>query len=153
MDTMSNPLNTLNSLIETLKDGQEGFKAAAADVENSELKTLFSHYSLQRSAFVGELQTLAHSLGESDPPNSGSVAGALHRGWMDIKSAIASRDEHAILAECERGEDYALAAYKEALQQPGLPMNIVDTLRTQAIEVKSVHDHVRKMRDALAPVS
>ncbi|GEP43908.1 ferritin-like domain-containing protein [Brevifollis gellanilyticus] len=150
---MATPLSTLNKLIEILKDGQNGFQAAAADVDNSELKTLFSQYSLQRSTFAGELQALAQSLGESDPPNSGSVAAALHRGWMDIKAAIASKDEHAILAECERGEDFAVAAYKEALEQPGLPMNIVDTIRTQAAQVKSVHDHVRKMRDALAPVS
>jgi uncharacterized protein (TIGR02284 family) len=150
---MATPLTTLNKLIEILKDGQKGFQAAAADVDNSELKTLFSQYSLQRSTFAGELQALAQSLGESDPPDSGSVAAALHRGWMDIKAAIASKDEHAILAECERGEDFAVAAYKEALEQPGLPMNVVDTLRTQAAQVKSVHDHVKKMRDALAPVS
>ncbi|MES2597298.1 MAG: PA2169 family four-helix-bundle protein [Verrucomicrobiota bacterium] len=150
---MSDTLKTLHNLIEILTDGQEGFRAAATDVDNHELKTLFSQYSLQRAAFAGELKSLAQGLGESDPPDGGSIAGALHRGWMDIKAAVVSRDEHAILAECERGEDYAVAAYKEALEQPGLPMNITDTLRTQFAQVKSTHDHVRKMRDALAPIS
>ena len=150
---MTNTIDTLNDLIETLKDGQEGFRAASADVESSDLKQLFSQYSLQRSSFAGELQALAHSFGESTPTTTGSVAGALHRGWMDLKAAIVSRDEHAILAECERGEDYALAAYQKALALPGVPMNVVDTLRTQAIDVKAVHDHIRTLRDALAPTT
>jgi uncharacterized protein (TIGR02284 family) len=150
---MKSTLQTLNHLIETLKDGQNGFHTAAADVTSSDLKQLFNQYSLQRSAFAGELQALAHSLGDDTPTDSGSLAGALHRGWMDIKAAVATRDDHAILAECERGEDHAVAAYKEALEQPGLPINILDTLRTQAIEVKAAHDHVRNLRDALAAAS
>ena len=35
----------IDNLIETLKDGQEGFKQAAESVRNSALKTLFSDYS------------------------------------------------------------------------------------------------------------
>jgi uncharacterized protein (TIGR02284 family) len=147
---MKNPIQTLNHLIEILKDGQDGFRAASEDVTTPNLKRLFSEYSLQRSSFAGELQTLAHSLGEHTPTDSGSLAGALHRGWMDLKAAIATRDEHAILVECERGEDHAVAAYEEALELPGLPMNIVDTLRSQYSEVQAVHDHARKLRDALA---
>ena len=149
---MKTSIETLNHLIEILKDGQEGFRAASADVESSDLKQLFSQYSLQRSSFVGELQALAHSLGEPSPTTTGSVAGALHRGWMDLKAAIASRDEYAILTECERGEEYAVAAYEDALALPGLPMNLIDTLRTQSIEVKAVHDHVHSLRAAVAPV-
>ena len=60
---MSNTTSILNDLIETLKDGQQGFREAAEDVQSHDLKTLFSEYSLQRSQFAGELQSLAHSLG------------------------------------------------------------------------------------------
>ena len=59
---MSNTTSILNDLIETLKDGQQGFREAAEDVQSHDLKTLFSEYSLQRSRFAGELQNLAHSL-------------------------------------------------------------------------------------------
>ncbi|MBA3762286.1 MAG: DUF2383 domain-containing protein, partial [Chthoniobacterales bacterium] len=33
-------ISTLNSLIETLKDGQEGFRQASEAVEDSQLKSL-----------------------------------------------------------------------------------------------------------------
>ena len=147
---MSNTTSILNELIETLKDGQEGYRAAAADVESSNLKSLFSEYSLQRSKFAGELQALAHSLGEQNPETSGSVAGAIHRGWIDLKAALSSKDEHAILAECERGEDSAVAAYKDALEEKELPSNVIETLRAQAADVKAAHDRVRNLRDSLA---
>ena len=49
----------LNNLIETLKDGQEGFKQAAESVSNPALKSLFSDYSEQRSRFATALQSEA----------------------------------------------------------------------------------------------
>ena len=59
-------ISTVNDLIETLKDGQEGFRQAAEAVNDSQLKTLFSEYSLQRSRFAGELQNEVINLGESN---------------------------------------------------------------------------------------
>ncbi len=147
---MSNA-STLNDVIETLKDGQEGFRLAAADVNSPELKSLFSEYSLQRSGFAGELQTLAREVGEKDPADSGSVAGALHRGWINIKAALVSKDEHAILSECERGEDVAVAAYRKALEEPDLSQNVASVLQKQFAEVKAAHDNVRNLRDASKP--
>ena len=70
-------ISTLNDLIETCRDGQNGFQTAADGVKNPELKQLFNSYSRQRASFVGELQDEVRRLG-SDPENSGSVAGALH---------------------------------------------------------------------------
>lgn len=146
--TVMSTTSTLNNVIETLKDGQAGFQAAAADVTSSDLKSLFSEYSLQRSKFAGELQALAHSLGEKDPADSGSVAGALHRGWIDLKAALVSKDEHAVLSECERGEDVAVAAYRKAFEQEDLPSNVRSTLEAQFAEVKATHDHIKALRDS-----
>lgn len=147
---MTKTTSTLNDLIETLKDGQEGFRAAAQDVESAELRTLFNEYSLQRSKFAGELQALAHSLGEHDPEESGSMAGAVHRGWINLKAALSSKDAHAILAECERGEDSAVAEYREALESGNLPANVVGTVRAQFSAIQAAHDRVRDLRDSLA---
>src|SRR5688572_31469331 len=97
-------ISTLNGLIEICKDGQDGFKTAAEGVERSELKTLFYEFSQQRATFAGELQNEVRRLG-GDPEKSGSVAASLHRGWIDIKSAVTGKDDNAVIAECERGED------------------------------------------------
>ncbi|MEO7318692.1 MAG: PA2169 family four-helix-bundle protein, partial [Chthoniobacteraceae bacterium] len=85
---------------------------------------------------------------ESKPETAGSVSGALHRGWIDLKAALTSKDEHAILAECERGEDSAVAHYTEALADEGLPGHVTATLQTQYKAVKAAHDRVRDLRDS-----
>jgi len=139
-------ISTLNGLIETCKDGQNGFKEAAEGVDRSDLKSLFYEFSQQRSQFAGELQSLVQSLG-GDPENSGSVAAALHRGWINIKSAVTGKDEGAILNECERGEDSAKNAYKNALEE-ALPANIMETVQTQYVAVQAAHDRVKSLRDA-----
>jgi uncharacterized protein (TIGR02284 family) len=146
--TISNDdvISTLNGLIETCKDGQEGFKQAAEGILNSQLKARFYEYSQQRSQFTGELQTLVRELG-GDPDNSGSVAGSLHRSWIDIKSIVTGQDEGAILNEAERGEDYAKSAYQKALEQ-NLPANVYSVINNQYGAIKEAHNQVRAWRDA-----
>lgn len=139
-------ISTVNGLIETCKDGQEGFKQAAEGVKNSDLKSTFYEFGQQRAQYVGELQSLVRELG-GDPEKSGSVTGSIHRGWINLKSAITGQDDTAILNEAERGEDVAKNAYKEALEQ-NLPANVMSALQTQYSGVKTAHDKVRDLRDS-----
>jgi len=139
-------VSTLNELIETCKDGQEGFKQAAEGVERSDLKSLFFEFSQQRAHFAGELQGIVQKLG-GDPETSGSTAGAMHRGWINLKSAITGKDEQAVLNECERGEDSARNTYKDALDDD-LPTYIMDTVRNQYDSIVQAHDRVRTLRDS-----
>lgn len=142
----SDVISTLNNLIETCRDGQEGFKQSAEGVERSDLKSVFYEFAQQRAQFVGELQSLVQELG-GDPENTGSVAGAVHRGWINIKSAVTGRDEAAILNEAERGEDVAKNAYKSALEQ-NLPANVAEVVQRQSSAVQAAHDRVRSLRDS-----
>ncbi|HTH50419.1 MAG TPA: PA2169 family four-helix-bundle protein [Pyrinomonadaceae bacterium] len=139
-------IGVLNNLIETCRDGQEGFKDAAEAVQDSQLKTLFYEYSQQRAQFSAVLQELVRELG-GDPANSGSTAGALHRGWIELKSAITGGSDEAILNECERGEDSAKDNYKDALEK-NLPANIADVIRQQSQAVQAAHNRVRELRNA-----
>ena len=141
-------ISTINSLIETLKDGQEGFKQAAEAVKDSNLKSVLNEFSLQRSQFAGELQAEARQMGESEPEESGSASGAIHRAWIDLKSAITSGDDHAVLAECERGEDSAIKEYQEAIESDDLSAPIRDIVSRQYSQVKSAHDRIKELRDA-----
>lgn len=147
-DTATNDegIAKLNDLIEICKDGQNGFKDAAEGIENSELKTVFYAYSQQRSEFAGTLQQLVRSLG-GDPEQGGSLSGAIHRGWIDLKSAITGKDEAAILNECERGEDFAKAAYQEAVQF-AFPANVADVIREQGQKVIEAHDRIKQLRNS-----
>lgn len=138
-------ISTLNGLIETCKDGQMGFKEASEGVERSDLKSFFSECSLQRSQFAGELQSLVRTLG-GEPEDSGSVAGSLHRGWINIKSAVTGKDEGSILNEAERGEDVAKKAYKDALDG-FLPDYMREVVQRQYQGVSAAHDKTKALRD------
>ena len=139
-------ISTLNNLIETCKDGQNGFTVAADGIERSDLKSLFFEFAQQRSKFAGELQGLVQHLG-GDPAESSSLAGTLHRGWINIKSVVSGQDEASILNECERGEDVAKNAYKDALEM-GLPANVLDTVQSQYTAVQAAHDRIKALCDS-----
>ena len=140
-------ISTINSLIETLKDGEKGFKEAADAVKDPQLKSLFQEYSQQRHRFATELQGQAQNLGEFDPEKTSSTAGAMHRAWINLKSAVTSGDDKAILSECERGEDSAVHEFEEAMQN-GLTGQLREMISRQFSEIKSAHDRVKHLRDA-----
>jgi uncharacterized protein (TIGR02284 family) len=140
-----NAISVLNNLIETCKDGELGFKTAAEGLTSAAIKTKFLEYSRQRGEMVRELQTEVRRLG-GDPEKSGSVSGSLHRGWLDIKSVITGKDDHAIVTEAERGEDVAKTAYENALKE-ALPGTVQTIVQQQAAKVRLAHDHVRDLRD------
>lgn len=103
----------LNHLVEINKDAEDGFRNAAQSIRNSELETLFAGYAKQHAKFAAEVQQEIDRLG-GRPTESGTLGGALHRGWMDLKSALSGHSAAAILASCESGEQSAVAAYIEA---------------------------------------
>ena len=140
----------LNHLIRACRDGQEGFRTAAENIENGEIQHVLNKYSLQRAKFTGELQSASHDLGETNPESSSSVTGTLHRGLIKLKTAIAGRNLHSILSECERGEDSAVEDYRKALQLK-LPWDLRMIIERQSAEIKDAHAQVKALRDAQAP--
>ncbi len=142
-DSVDDVASTLNRLIQTCKDGENGFKVAAQSVDDLNLQHLLQSYSQQRSEFAAELQSEVQRL-DQEPARAGHLAAALHRGWMDIKSLAAGRDEAAIIAECERGEDVAVKAYEQAMGSE-LPADLRALVERQFFKVKEAHDQIRSL--------
>ena len=138
-------VSVLNDLIETSKDGEKGFQKAAEDAHDAELKAVFSEGARRCREGIAELQSRVLAAG-GDPEDKGSAAAALHRGWMSVKEAVSSRDDKAILEECERGEDYAKKQYAKALEQ-NLPGDVRAIVERQYQGVLANHDRVRALRD------
>lgn len=141
-------ISTLNNLIETCKDGEQGFRTAAEGLRDVQTKTIFQEYARQRAQMAFELQAEVRRLG-GDPEKAGSVSGSMHRGWINIKSAVTGKDDSSIIAEAERGEDVAKSAYESALKET-LPPQTQTIVRRQAGEVREAHDRVRAMERATA---
>jgi uncharacterized protein (TIGR02284 family) len=141
-------ISTLNNLIETCKDGENGFRSAAERVANGKIKALFLDFSNQRAQFARELQNEVSSLG-GDAEESGSAAASLHRGWMDVKATVTGDDDGAIISECERGEDSAVSNYKDALEED-LPTGIRSLVQRQFAVVQEAHDQIRSLEQTRA---
>jgi uncharacterized protein (TIGR02284 family) len=139
---------TLNDLIETSRDGEEGFRQCAETVKNPSLKVFFEQKAERCREAVTQLQQIVREMGD-DPEKSSSVSGAMHRFWVSIRSSVSTMSDHAILAECERGEDVAKKSYEKALAQD-LPGDLRRVVERQYAEVKANHDKVREMRNATA---
>ncbi|MBC8011529.1 MAG: PA2169 family four-helix-bundle protein [Burkholderiales bacterium] len=136
----------LDHLISICKDGEAGYRAATDDTKDLELKSLFTRLARQRGDFAAELQLYVQRLGV-EPCDSTSVAGSVHRGWIGLKAVLTKDNSHAVLAECERGEDSAVAAYREVLADAPLESAHRLVVSTQSVAVQAAHDEIRALRD------
>src|SRR5262249_31638687 len=92
-----------------------------------------------------ELEGELAKLGKPDKKISGSATGAMHRAWIDTKTALGGGDK-TILESVEAGEDNAKDTYKKALTGT-LPASLLEIVRRQAGSVQQAHDKVRMLRD------
>lgn len=138
-------IDTLNDLIETSKDGEYGFRASAEYVTDAALRQTFERRAEECRMAAAELQTLVVRLG-GKAEDSGTAAGAMHRGWVAVKGTLAGYTDKAILEETERGEDSALESYRKALDEP-LPADVRLVVERQYEGVKRNHQQVRTLRD------
>lgn len=136
----------LEELRATCRDGEEGFRQIAGDLEDPALRERFIRYAHQRAGLASELLAEIQRFG-GEPATSGHAAGAIHRGWMRLKAALTGADDAAILSEAERGEDVAVGIYRKALEGD-LPVETRAVVLRQLDDIERVHREVRELRDA-----
>ncbi|KPX51672.1 hypothetical protein ALQ57_00602 [Pseudomonas amygdali pv. hibisci] len=149
-DINKETISILNDLIETSKDGEEGFRTSAEHAKSAQVKSFLTNRSTEVAAAVRELQAEVTALG-GKPEDSSSVSGALHRAWVNLKSMVTSDDDKAVLEEVEKGEDVAKKAYREALEKArakNVSPNVIALIEKQQAGVLANHDKVKALRDA-----
>lgn len=149
MEDNKKVIEVLNDLIQINNDRITGYERGLKELKNdsSDLKTLFEGYIDQSRNARNELGTevqVLHGTMDDGTTNSGKI----YRVWMDVKAVFTGHDRHAVLENCEAGEDAAQKAYKSALQTGGLPAYIVELITKQKSELRSAHDEVKALRDA-----
>jgi len=146
MELSKNAVSTLNDLIETSKNGEEGFRLAAEHAQDPQLKGLLQKYADECRQAVSELQQAVAGMG-GKPEHTGTVAGAAHRAWVKLREAVTKDDDQAILDEVERGEDHAKAIYQKALKDT-LPTPIRAIVQKQYEGTVQHHNRIRDLRNA-----
>ena len=122
--TSPNIFHLLETCIEVSTDGEKAYAVAAADARAPELKALFHDYSAQRSEFVRALTAQMQTLGGA-PAIHGTASGSALRSLMGMRLVVEGNKDEVLLAECERAERRALAAYDRAFRRT--PLDTVPT--------------------------
>ena len=133
----------LNHLIETCKDAERGFRHVAEHATSPAVKALFLDIASQRAQFAADLLPHAQRLGGAREAD-GTAAGALHRTWIDLRSALTRNDQAAVIREAERGEHFSLGVYKDALEGM-LPPTVREVVESQFAELRKTAERLRAL--------
>ena len=143
-------IDVLNALIVINNDRIEGYMTASKEAEESDLKTLFAQFEHTSQKCKAELVQEVQRLG-GEPAEGTKTTGKIYRAWMDIKATLTGHDRKAILNSCEYGEDVAIEAYEDALnnETENISTEQQTMLRSQLVSIRADHDKVKGLRDML----
>ena len=137
--------SALRSVIQTLIDGQEGFKKIGEQLKDEALKEYFLAESLTRAQFRGVLESILHQDGVHDVKESGTAAGTVLRAWCDSKATLGGGDS-SLLSTAEEAEDQTLEAYSQAVDAY-MPLPVRQVLTTQSAHIEKSHEFIKAARD------
>ena len=140
-------IKVLNTLIATTLDSVKGYQDACEDGDGTHTQ-LFREMAQERSQVASELQAHVRQHG-GDAEDDSSTAGALHRGFMNLKDAVTGKDEKAVINEVERGEDYLKNKYETALKDDELSPDCRQVIERAYASVRKGHDRVSAIKHAM----
>lgn len=135
MKNTTEVISGLNDLLAKNYDAESGYKKALEQTDNATLKAFFGDRANQRYRFGKDIKAAIKELGGT-PDKGTTIAGDLHRAWIDFKTALSFDNEESILEECERGEENSLNAYNEFLQKNAIPASLHKTISDQRNLIK-----------------
>lgn len=143
-------IKQLKNLLEINNDRTLGFNKALEDLEpaNGDLNIIFTEAAEESQRFSQELALCVEQCGAEADEEDESVAGAMHRAWIDVKALFGGKDRKSILEEAERGEDAIKAAYEKVLESGVLTGDPLETVTKQAAQIKISHDKIKALRDS-----
>ncbi|WP_256012853.1 ferritin-like domain-containing protein [Desertivirga xinjiangensis] len=150
METNKKIVQHLRHLLAIANDGKEGYKNAAENADAPELKALFTTYSIQRAEFEMELKSCIHQLGGEADNEHGGPLGALHRTWIDIKTALTPNDNSAVLGAAITGEKAALNSYDDVLVESDISYDIRQTLLNHREDINECLRNIEKLEHQYA---
>ena len=126
----------LQKLLGTLRDGEHGFTDAAEHATDPGLKGRLLARAQERATMATEITQHLTALGDT-PQEHGSVGAALHRTWLNVRDALTGSDDHAVIAECARGEGVAVDNYQDVLNDTDLPAEVRGVVQAQLGRVQA----------------
>lgn len=120
---MNNEKNVseLNNLLQITNDRLEGFQKVEKKLidSNPTLKGDYDNMVTESNKMRSDLSSLIRQKG-GEPDDSTTVAGGLHRTWIDVKNSLTGNNDEATLENVAFGEKAAVEAYENALDSGNL---------------------------------
>ncbi len=138
---MANDDQAIRHLIAVLKDGERGFIDIGEHIQNTEQRSYFMEEARVRGGYATELERAVNRTTDGSLDESGTVAGALHRTWGDVKARLGGGDK-TLLETAELGEQVAEKAYKAALDDQA----VSDTIRAL---IAQQYEHVQRSHELM----
>ncbi len=137
----------LQYILGTLHDGETGYREAAENATDPQLRSMLTNFGEERSRLAGQIETVIAQMGAT-PREHGSAGAALHRAWLNVRDAVTGHDDYAVVAEAERGEDAAVQNYQDVLKED-LPLEVKSLLEQQYSVVRANHDRVSALKNSM----
>jgi uncharacterized protein (TIGR02284 family) len=151
MQNTKETIEVLNDLIQINNDRIVGYEKAIKEAQagDEDLKVLYASMISESHRIKIALATEVQTMG-AEVEQGTTTSGKIYRAWMDVRAVFGGNDRHAVLANCEAGEDAAQRAYRMALEHETLPAYIRELLVKQQQSLKESHDEIKALRDQYA---
>lgn len=142
-------VSTLNSLIATTLDSVDGYRRAAEEANAAQFSEIFLSRANERQTVVTNFQAKVRGLG-GEPEDDGTILASAHRAFLGLRDALTGdRDDSAVVAEVERGEDHIKAKFENALADDDLDQSVRQLIQTSYASVREGHDQMSALKHQL----
>jgi len=140
-------VESLNDLVKINNDRIMGYEKAVEDTEDSQLDSLFRQMIIQSQNFRSQLAdhiVRIDGTAVSDATST-DTSSKIHRAWIDVKAAFTGKDTDTVLSSVEFGENAAIEAYEDAIEENHIPAYIKEQIQSQLSELKGALDKIKAM--------
>lgn len=141
-------ISSLNGLLQITNDRLEGFKNVDTKMISSypKLSDVYERMVTQAAEMRTDLTNLIKEIG-GKLENSTSLAGDLHRSWIDLKNSLSMNRDEATLESVVFGETAAMKAYEKVLKEGNLSEKSSIVIENQLHIIKDSVDKFKYLKE------
>lgn len=139
MFNQSHDIKVLNGLIETTIDSIDGYRRSSEEATSSRFAETFRRWAAEREQVVAKLRDRVRELGGT-PEHDGSILAAAHRQFLSLRDKVTGSDDHAVIAEVDRGESFLNGKWQAAFEDEELSAETRSVVRENYESIRSGHE-------------
>lgn len=142
-------ITMLNDLLQITNDSLKGFQEVDKKMISNygKLATEYQHIVTESDQMKTDLAELIRAKG-GDPDQSTTIAGGLHRGWIEVKNSLTADKDQATLSSVVFGEEAAIKSYKDALDSDNLDSDARNLLSDQLDKLEASLKKFKSFEDS-----